>query len=151
MTDSLAFRALDAHVLAGRADEPALVDASGQLSYAQLLHESASIAGALAQLGLGDGDAITIAIDQHREHVVSVLAAVRLGLVPTDDAPHRLVGDPPSFSSPGQDPVGWPVLVHAGRVDPAPARQHDTPEYEQQLLEAYADLLPVLLDGGTLH
>lgn len=147
---SLSYRALDAQVLAGRADAPALRDREGELTYAQLLHESAAIAGALRQLGVDDGDHVTLEIPRGREQVIAVLALARLGAVPGGNGSTRLVGDPPVLFRDASEPVPWRALVQAGRLDPAPARQSDSDDYEAGLLDAYEDVFQTLLSGGTV-
>jgi len=149
-TPSLAYRALDAQVLAGRADQPALVDDRGPVTYAQLLHESAVIAGALAQLGIRHGDQVAVEVPRGREQVITVLALARLGAVPHGTASTRLVGSPPVLMRGKDDPVPWRVLIQAGRTDPAAARPSDTEAYEGLLLDAYEDIFSTLTAGGTI-
>jgi propionyl-CoA synthetase len=60
------YNALDRHVIAGRADEPALIFHSAvtgerrTYSYARLLDEVARFGGALRELGVGVGDRVVI-------------------------------------------------------------------------------------------
>lgn len=147
---SLAYRALDAQVLAGLADEPALVSEDGTFTYAQLLHESASIAGALQQLGVKEGDDVVLEVPRSHEQVVVVLALARLGAVPAGTGERRLVGTPPVYFHGDDEPVSWRILLQAGRTDPASARPSDTDEYEQLLLDTYEDVFTTLLAGGTI-
>ena len=120
------------------------------MSYAQLLHESASIAGALAQLGLEPGTPVVLdGLDEHVE-VVAVLALARVGAVPSTEGAVRLTGRPPVLSVSDQDPVAWNVLLHAGRTDPAPAPQTDPVDYAEKLTSTYERVFSTLLDGGTV-
>jgi propionyl-CoA synthetase len=81
------FNALDRHVLAGRADQPALVHdspvtgSSGRLTYAELLDEVARFAGVLRSLGVGAGDRVVVYMPMVPQAVVAMLACARLGAV----------------------------------------------------------------------
>lgn len=143
---SLVFRALDEHVVEGLADHPAIDDDRGTLSYAQLLHESASLAGALTNLGV---DELAIDLPDGRERVIAVLACARLGVLPRGAATNRLGGAPPVLRMP-DTAVPWAVLVQTGRVDPAPAPARDPEGYEALIREEYDELFSTLLAGDTL-
>ncbi|MBA4608649.1 AMP-binding protein [Aeromicrobium sp. Marseille-Q0843] len=146
---SIAFRALDSHVVAGRADELALVTATGSLSYAQLLHESASLAGGLRDLGLRAGAPVRLSVSDRHTWVVSVLAVVRLGAEPSSDASFAIEGDPATIHD-GEEEYELDLVLRAGRVDPAPAAVHDEGDYGERMERAYGDVLATLLHGGTL-
>ncbi|HEX7187755.1 MAG TPA: propionyl-CoA synthetase [Actinomycetes bacterium] len=79
--------ALDRHVASGDADRLALVYDSPvtgtkrTYTYAQLLDETATFAGALASLGVGKGDRVVIYMPMVPEAVVAMLACARLGAV----------------------------------------------------------------------
>jgi propionyl-CoA synthetase len=81
------FNALDRHVVAGRADQPALIYDSPvtgtrrTFTYAQLLEEVAAFAGALRQLGVDKGDRVVIYMPMVPQAVVAMLACARLGAV----------------------------------------------------------------------
>ncbi|MGI8536312.1 MAG: AMP-binding protein, partial [Mycobacteriales bacterium] len=81
------FNALDRHVVAGRADQPALVwdspvtDSTRTYSYAQLLEQVAAFAGALRHLGVDKGDRVVIFMPMVPEAVIAMLACARLGAV----------------------------------------------------------------------
>lgn len=148
---SLAYRALDHQVLAGLADEPALTGQAGTLTYAQLLHETAVIAGALQQLGVGEGAKVAVEVPRGNEQVIAVLALARIGALPHGTAEQRFVGAPPVYFPGGEaEPVPWRVLIQAGRTDPAAARPSDSVEYEQVFFDAYEDVFTTLLAGGTI-
>jgi hypothetical protein len=146
---SLVFRVLDQHVVRGLADEPALSDARGLMSFAELLHESASIAGALSGIGVSAGTPVHLDLPSSRERVVAALACARLGAVPQADAGYRLAGDPVVLHTPETE-VPWDLLLRAGRVDPAPAPAADPEGYEQQLREDFGDVLDALAAGRTV-
>jgi hypothetical protein len=140
---------LDQHVIRGLADHPAIEDDRGPMSYAELLHESASIAGALGNLGLEAGAPVELDLVRRRDVVVAVLACARIGVVPSDSAGFRIVGDPPVLHTPDTE-VPWDLLIHAGRIDPAPAPGEDAAGYEETLLEAHGDIFAALQAGRTI-
>jgi propionyl-CoA synthetase len=79
--------ALDRHVAAGHGDRTALVYDSPVTgskrthTYAELLAEVATFAGALASLGVAKGDRVVIYLPMVPEAVVAMLACARLGAV----------------------------------------------------------------------
>ena len=79
--------ALDRHVADGHGGRVALVydspvtDTQRTYTYAQLLAEVATFAGALASLGVGKGDRVVIYLPMVPEAVVAMLACARLGAV----------------------------------------------------------------------
>lgn len=146
---SLAFRALDRHVIDGRADDAAALVADGALSYAQLLHESASLAGGLRELGVVAGTPLDIDIAPQQERIVSVLALVRLGAEPDPEARYRIGGDPLTVVTP-EESFDYDLVLRAGRVDPATAPAHDAEGYADRLLARYGDLLEPLLSGRPI-
>jgi len=148
-TPSLAFRALDRHVVEGRADEIALHTERGSLSYAQLLHESASLAGGLRDLGLAAGQPVRLAVPDRHVWVISVLAIVRLGAEPQDEAAFSITEDPAIVRA-GEDSYELDLVLRAGRVDPATALMHDVGDYGERMERQYGDVLATLLHGGTL-
>ena len=81
------FNALDRHVRDGRGDQPALVHASpvtgttSTRTYAELLDEVATFAGALASLGVEKGDRVIVYMPMVPEAVVAMLACARLGAI----------------------------------------------------------------------
>jgi len=149
MTRSLAFRALDRHVVDGRADEPALLLGDAAMSYAQLLHESASFASGLRELGLTTGAPVRIDVPERAVLVVSVLAIVRLGAEPDDSASFRIAGDPAEVLT-SRERFDYDLVLRAGRVDPASAPAGDPDGYADRLVDGYGDILIPLLSGRAL-
>jgi propionyl-CoA synthetase len=92
--------ALDRHVDEGRADQAALIYDSPvtattrKYTYAELLEEVATLAGALAGLGVGKGDTVVIYMPMVPEAVFAMLSCARLGAVHSvvfgGFAPHEL-------------------------------------------------------------
>ncbi|MDO9378866.1 MAG: propionyl-CoA synthetase [Nocardioidaceae bacterium] len=86
-TMNTCYNALDRHVIAGRADQVALVHDSpvtgttSSLTYAQLLERTAAFAGALRAIGVGKGDRVVIYMPMIPEAVIAMLACARLGAV----------------------------------------------------------------------
>ena len=149
---SLAFRALDRHVIDGRADEPALQTSTGTLSYAQLLHESSSLAAGLRELGLTVGGEIALAVPERRIHVVSVLAIARLGAEPVGaqtDAQFRIVNDPAEVHV-AAEIIEYDLVLRAGRADPQASRVHDSADYSARLEREFSDIFETLLSLGTV-
>ncbi|KAA1398074.1 AMP-binding protein [Aeromicrobium ginsengisoli] len=146
---SLIYRVLDEHVIHGLADNLAIEDERGTMSYAELLHESASVAGAFTNIGIVAGTGVQLDVPQGRELVVAVLALARLGAVPHGDAELRLVGVPPVLHTPDTE-VTWDLLIHAGRMDPAQAPATDPKGYEALMREAYPDIFQALEAGETV-
>ena len=79
--------ALDRHVAAGNGDRVALVydspvtETKRTYTYAQLLDETATFAGALAELGVTKGDRVVVYLPMVPEAVIAMLACARLGAV----------------------------------------------------------------------
>ena len=147
---SLIFRLLDHQVVHGLADELAIQDERGMMSYAELLHESASVAGALTSVGVMEGAGVQIDLAHGRELVVAVLACARLGAVPRESAEFRIAGMPPVLHTPETE-VPWDLLIKAGRIDPAPAPADDPEGYEALMRETYPDIFSALEAGETIR
>ena len=81
------FNALDRHVERGRGDQVAVIydsavtDTQRKISYAELLDQVATFAGALAANGIEKGDRVIIYMPMIPEAIVAVLACARLGAV----------------------------------------------------------------------
>jgi propionyl-CoA synthetase len=79
--------ALDRHVEGGRADQPALIydsavtDTQQVFTYRELLDQTARFAGALRDLGVGQGDRVVIYMPMIPQAVIAMLACARLGAV----------------------------------------------------------------------
>jgi non-ribosomal peptide synthetase component E (peptide arylation enzyme) len=144
---TLVFRALDRHVVGGRAEHPAIEDDRGSLSYAQLVHESACIAGAINHLGVERGTDVSIDIPPGRNLVIAVLACARLGAVPSAKGVYRFVDE--TFYTADTE-VAWDLLIRAGRAEPAPAPDRDADGYEELMLSSFPEVLEPLIAGGTI-
>jgi len=81
------YNALDRHVVAGRADQAALIydspvtGTSRTLTYATLLEQVAAFGGALRALGVEKGDRVVVYMPMIPEAVVAMLACARIGAV----------------------------------------------------------------------
>ena len=81
------FNALDLHVREGRGDQDAIIYDSAMtgeirnISYQELLDETAQFAGALADLGVEKGSRVVIYMPMIPQTVVAMLAVARLGAV----------------------------------------------------------------------
>ncbi|MEG9225757.1 hypothetical protein [Aeromicrobium sp. Sec7.5] len=146
-TSSLAFLTLDHHVVHGRADDVALSDSEGDLTFALLLDQVASLAGALRLLGLADGDTLHVEV-AGRPRAIAVLAALRLQVVPGAGGA-ALSGDP-LVASVGAEEVPWGALREIGRTDPLPAPARDL-DGVHAWREAHPDVIDALLEGQTLQ
>jgi propionyl-CoA synthetase len=79
--------AVDRHAGGGRGDQPALVydsPVTGTIrvfTYAELRDEVATLAGALARLGVGKGDTVIVYMPMVPEAVFAMLACARLGAI----------------------------------------------------------------------
>lgn len=147
---SLAFRVLDAHVIHGRADNIAVSDDRGDMSYAQLLHESACIAAGLNHMGIEAGTAVVVDLEPGRHRVTTALAIARIGALPASAAEFTISGRPPTLKAPDTE-VAWDVLDKAGRTEPAQAPESDEDGYEAALRGAFGDIIDVLASGGTIR
>lgn len=92
--------ALDYHVANGRADQTALIydspvtQSAAKYTYKALLDETARLAGALQNLGVGKGDRVIIYMPMVPQVVFAMLACARLGAIHSvvfgGFAPHEL-------------------------------------------------------------
>lgn len=146
---SLVYGALDAQVIAGRADELALDDGTVSLTYAQLLAEVAALAGGLSRLGVRAGSSVSLELEAAYE-VLAVLACARLGAVVDPGAPVRVAGDPPVVHT-GSDEVGWETVLGIGRTDPEAAPAADAPGYAERFSAAHASIFTTLASGRAIR
>lgn len=121
------YNALDIHVIRGRADDVALVDADGEWTFARLLTDVAACAGVLQAFGVGVGDRVAVGDLSLRTLVTVVLAIARVGAVAVydnsaaPDAPVRVCSaDGAVTFGIDDEEVPWDVALRAGRTDPAP-------------------------------
>src|SRR4249920_635686 len=81
------FNCLDRHVDAGRGAQPALIWDSAMTgkvvtyTYAELRDRTAKVAGALADLGVAQGDRVVIYMPMVPEAAIAMLACARLGAI----------------------------------------------------------------------
>lgn len=103
---------------------PAIVDAGGEISYAELDARTKGLARALAAVGVARGDVVALAAERRAEWVMALLAVGRLGavLLPFDPSTPALrmravieqIGARlllHTGSGPAGGPVGCPVLA----------------------------------------
>jgi propionyl-CoA synthetase len=82
-----AYNCLDRHVEAGRGDQPALIydspitDTKRTVTYSELLHQVATFAQVLADLGITKGDRVIVYMPMVPEAAVAMLACARIGAV----------------------------------------------------------------------
>ena len=81
------FNALDRHVAAGRAEQTALIydspvtETVREISYREMLDQTARFAGGLRALGVEKGDRVVIYMPAVPEAVIAMLACARLGAI----------------------------------------------------------------------
>ena len=81
------FNALDRHVADGRADQTALIydspvtETVREISYREMLDQTAQFAGGLRALGVEKGDRVVIYMPAVPEAVIAMLACARLGAI----------------------------------------------------------------------
>ena len=86
-TMNTCYNALDRHVIAGRADQAAIIydspvtGTSRTLTYAQLLEQVAKFGGVLRALGVEKGDRVVIYMPMVPEALVAMLACARIGAI----------------------------------------------------------------------
>ena len=144
---SLVFRALDHHVVHGAADRLAVDAGPAQLTYAQLLAQTAAFAGGLVQVGVREGTPVAILIDGIDE-IVAVLACARIGAIPSEEADFRIDGSPAVVHTSEHD-YPWATVLSAGKTDPIPSPEADPDGYVELLAGSYEDLFAALLEGET--
>jgi hypothetical protein len=120
------YNALDIHVIRGRADEIALADPTGDVTFARLLTEVAACAGVLRAFGIGLGDEVAIGRVPRVTGIVVTLAAARVGAVSVYDVPPApdttmvvsTTAEGVVLAADGEE-LPWDVAQRAGRTDPA--------------------------------
>lgn len=151
----LSFDLLDRHVVDGRGDDIACTDASGSLTFAQLLEKSAAIGGGLTILGVRPGDVIDVQLTHGNDRVLAACALIRLGALPgaggrvwigpVDDVPTVRVSEPEHAHS-----HELSLVERAGRSDAAAALTTDPPGYAERLRAAFPDIVEPLLTGSPV-
>jgi acyl-CoA synthetase (AMP-forming)/AMP-acid ligase II len=131
MVSNVSYALLDAPVIAGRGEDPAL----GTMTVARLLEEVAALGGVLRHLGVTRGGPVVIDLADDHDAVVAALAAARIGgvVTTTDDGAAPVVvvsagsalvgGAGRTRLVKGEDvaepDLEWNVMLRAGRTDPA--------------------------------
>lgn len=147
---SLSFQALDAHVIAGRADEIAMMSEEVTYTFAQLLHESAALAAGLRDLGVGVSTPVRLSADDRLTRVLGALAIVRLGAEPVKSGWYLRIGGTPPVVETGGETIDLDLVRRTGRLDPATALAHDRDGYAERMTNLYGDVVAILVRGGTL-
>ncbi|MET0999437.1 MAG: AMP-binding protein [Marmoricola sp.] len=130
MVTNVSYALLDAPVIAGRGDEPAV----GTMTHARLLEEVAALGGVLLHLGVGVGVPVVVALEPDLDAVVAALATARVGGVVTTsdhpDAPVVVASSGSDLPAAGRNRIlrgddvaepdlEWVAMIRAGRTDPA--------------------------------
>lgn len=130
MTTNVSFALLDAAVIGGRGDDPAV----DPMTHARLLEEVAALGGVLRHLGVGVAVPVVIDLEADLDAVVAALATARIGGVVTTadhpEAPVVVASAGSSVPAAGrtrlvrgedvQEPdLEWTMMIRAGRTDPA--------------------------------
>ena len=167
MTPNVSYALLDAAIIAGRGEEPAVTSGERVWSHARLLEEVAALGGVLRHLGVRVGVPCVIDLGsgpvKDLDAVVAALATARLGgVVTTEDdaaAPAVLVDAGSSLPADGrarlvrgepgsavaEPDLDWVVMIRAGRTDPAGCEVL-TPEAAYSSERSVAEQIAVL-DG----
>ncbi len=145
---SLGFDLLDRHVVDGRGDDIACTDASGTLTFAQLLGRVAALAGGLRALGVAAGDEVAVLVGPGNARVELVCACARLGAVPGEQGEVRIVdsADGVTAHAAGEG-VALSLVLSAGKTDPAASLPSDPPGYADRVRAAFEDVIEPLLAG----
>jgi hypothetical protein len=108
------YQLLDRAIVAGRSDEPVLIDGGTPVSHAVLLEEVATIGGVLVGQGVVPGDPVRVDLEPDRRGATVLLAVARVGAVLEDSAPTAITAEDLAG-------VPWHLVRDVGRGDPAPA------------------------------
>jgi len=146
-TLNLCYNAIDLRVVRGEANEPAVLDGEGTVSYAVLLERIASLAGAMRAVGVEPESVVGVLLDDPADRLLMLLACLRLGAVHVELSEERAVSEvdrnrpqlvatsrplayadhaPAACLVRGIAPedesrdLDWDIAVKAGRTDPAP-------------------------------
>lgn len=148
---ALGFEILDRHVVEGRGDQIACTDASGSLTFAQLLERAGALAGGLRILGVRSGENVAIDLPPGNLQVISVCAAIRLGCIPAGHGETQIrdVGGTPRIQLHDHD-LELRIVEQAGMADPAPALRTDPDGYAEAASDAFEDVVESLLSGSPV-
>ncbi|MGJ9414040.1 AMP-binding protein [Aeromicrobium sp. CF4.19] len=146
---SLGFAMLDQHVVAGRADAPAVDVGGATMTFARLLERTAAVAGGLQVLGLAVGGRVAVDLPPSPDLVTVVCACLRLGAVPGGSGPLGVivVDGVVTVTIEGQEPLDLATLRRAGGSDPAGALADDEPGFRAAAQERHGQVVVPLLAG----
>lgn len=152
---SLGFDLLDRHVVAGRADEPALL-VEPRFTFARLLEHAAAVGGALKALGVTRESGFVLDLEPGVDHTVLLCACVRIGVVARpegvdDTFVARRVDATTHVTVPGGDPIDLITLRRAGATDPAGALADDAEGFRERALREWPWILEPLLQGRAVE
>ena len=146
-TLNLCYNAVDLHVVRGEANEPAVLDGEDTVSFAVLLEQIASLAGAMRALGVEPESVVGVLLDDPADRLLMLLACLRLGAVHVElseataaagidrHRPHLVATSRPlayadhvpaaclvrgTATEDDSRDLDWDIAVKAGRTDPAP-------------------------------
>lgn len=146
-TLNLCYNAVDLRVVRGAANAPAVIDGQATISFAVLLEQIASLAGAMRALGVEPESVVGVLLDDPADRLLMLLACLRLGAVHVEFSdpspgseidqhrPHLVATSRPleysrhvpaaclvrkTASQDGSRDLDWDIAVKAGRTDPAP-------------------------------
>lgn len=78
---------LDRHLREGHGDRPALVGASGEVSYAELTNLAASVGTVFSAAGVGRGERVLVVLPDSAVALACILGLMRAGAVPVPVSP----------------------------------------------------------------
>lgn len=153
---SLGFDLLDRHVVAGLADEPALL-AEPRFTFARLLEHAAAVGGALRALGVTPESGFGLDLEPGADQVVVLCACVRIGVVPQRpdsgfDGPlvARRLDATTHVTALEGDPIDLGTLRRAGATDPAGSLAADADGFRETALGQWSGILEPLLRGRAV-
>ena len=142
---SLGFDLLDRHVVHGRAEDVACSDATGTLSYAELLEQVAALASGLRAIGLAADDEVEVRVGPGNLRVLVVCACIRLGAVPGEGGEVLIVeGAAGASVHTVDDEFDLSFVLRVRKTDPAPSLAADPPGYRERVSDAFGDVIEAL-------
>ena len=142
---SLGFDLLDRHVVHGRGDDVACSDATGTLSFAQLLERSPRWRAGSGRIGVGAGDEVAVRVGPGNLRVQVVCACVRLGAVPGERGDVRIVEDAAGARCTRSTTSSTcPSSCEVGKTDPAPSLAVRPAGLPRRVSDAFGDVIEAL-------